>query len=90
MEGLRGLPGFGVDVAHLQRPGGRCAGIVSPGDGDSDEQRVDLAEAALSHSVGRVEGAYFRSDLFERRHRLMDTWAAYVGRTDNKVVALHG
>ena len=50
----------------------------------------EVAEAALAHSVGGVEGAYFRSDLFERRRRLMDAWAAYVAGADNKVVALHG
>ncbi len=27
----------------------------------------ELAEAALAHTVGGVEGAYFRSALFERR-----------------------
>ena len=27
----------------------------------------ELAEAALAHTVGGVEGSYFRSDLFERR-----------------------
>ena len=26
----------------------------------------EVAEAALAHTVGGVEGAYFRSDLFER------------------------
>ena len=48
------------------------------------------AKLALAHSVGGVEGAYFRSDLFERRRRLMDAWAAYVAGADHKVVALHG
>ena len=37
-----------------------------------------VAEAALAHAVPGVEGAYFRSDLFERRRRLMDSWAAYL------------
>ena len=27
----------------------------------------------------KVEAAYARSDLFERRRRLMDDWAVYVG-----------
>jgi len=35
----------------------------------------ELAEAALAHAVGGVEGAYFRSDLFERRRHLMAAWA---------------
>ena len=48
----------------------------------------ELAEAALSHVVPGVEGAYFRSDLFERRRRLMDQWAAYVTRSGADVVRL--
>ena len=27
-----------------------------------------------------VEAAYARSDLFDRRRKLMDDWAAYLGR----------
>ena len=38
----------------------------------------EIAEAALAHVVGGTEGSYFRSDLFERRRRLMDQWASYV------------
>ena len=48
----------------------------------------ELAEAALAHTVGGVEGAYFRSDLFERRRALMGQWAAYLTGADAKVVAL--
>lgn len=55
---------------------------------DSGKPR-ELAEAALAHTVGGVEGAYFRSDLFERRRRLMGEWAAYLTEEDAKVVALH-
>ena len=40
----------------------------------------EVVEAALAHVVGnRTEAAYARSDLFERRRRLMDEWAAYLG-----------
>ena len=35
----------------------------------------EVAEAALAHAVGGTEAAYFRSDLFERRRRLMQAWA---------------
>ena len=38
----------------------------------------EVAEAALAHTVGGVEGAYFRSDLLERRRGLMDAWAAFL------------
>ena len=50
----------------------------------------ELAEAALAHTVGGVEGAYFRSDPFERRRLLMDQWAAYLTGTDAEAVRLHG
>ena len=39
----------------------------------------EVIEAALAHVVqNRVEAAYRRTDLFERRRRLMDDWEAYV------------
>ena len=39
----------------------------------------EVIEAALAHVVqNRVEAAYRRTDLFERRRRLMDDWAAYL------------
>ena len=51
----------------------------------------ELAEAALAHVVCGVEGAYFRSDLFEQRRRLMAQWAAFAtGAERAKVVQLHG
>ena len=46
----------------------------------------ELAEAALAHKVGGVEGAYFRSDLFERRRGLMDAWARYATGQSGDVV----
>ena len=44
---------------------------------DHDESR-ELDEAALAHVVAGVEGAYVRSDLFERRRKLMQAWADYL------------
>lgn len=38
----------------------------------------EVAEPAVAHVVGGVEGAYTRSDLLERRRELMDSWAAYL------------
>ena len=38
----------------------------------------EVAEAALAHTVGGVEGAYFRSDLYERRRELMEAWGTFV------------
>jgi integrase len=52
----------------------------------------EVAEMALAHSVGdAVERAYARTDLFERRRKLMDAWAQYCGKIETdagKVVAL--
>ena len=49
----------------------------------------ELAEAALAHTVPGVEGAYFRSDLFERRRLLMDQWATYLIGTEADVMTLY-
>ena len=39
----------------------------------------EVIEAALAHVVqNKVEAAYARSDLFERRRLLMDDWSAYL------------
>ena len=39
----------------------------------------EVIEAALAHVVqNRVEAAYRRTDLFERRRRLMGDWEAYL------------
>ncbi len=38
----------------------------------------EVAEAALAHAVGdRVEAAYRRSELFDKRRQLMDAWGKY-------------
>ena len=50
----------------------------------------ELAEAALAHVVAGVEGAYFRSDLFERRRPLMADWARYLDGEGATVVQLRG
>lgn len=42
----------------------------------------EVAEMALAHAVGdKVEAAYRRGDLFEKRCRIMEDWAAYCERT---------
>jgi integrase len=41
----------------------------------------DAAELALAHAVGnKVEAAYRRGDLLEKRRMLMEEWAAYCAR----------
>lgn len=38
----------------------------------------EVVEMALAHAVGdKVEAAYRRGDLFEKRRRLMAEWATY-------------
>lgn len=38
----------------------------------------DVCEMALAHTIGnKVEAAYRRGDMFEKRRRLMDEWASY-------------
>ena len=47
--------------------------------GEKTDHPREVIEAALAHVVrNRVEAAYARSDLFERRRRLMDDWARYL------------
>src|SRR5258708_21686484 len=42
----------------------------------------DVSEMALAHAIGdKVEAAYRRGDLFEKRRRLMADWATFCGRT---------
>ena len=44
-----------------------------------------MIQAALAHVVGnRVEAAYARSDLFERRRVLMDNWAGYLDQVSRE------
>lgn len=41
----------------------------------------DVAEMALAHTIeNKVEAAYQRGDLFEKRAKLMQAWADYCGR----------
>lgn len=49
----------------------------------------EVAEMALAHAVGdAVEQAYARSDLFEKRRKLMNAWATYLENTSGKVMRL--
>ena len=49
--------------------------------GEETDHPREVIEAALAHVVrNRVEAAYARSDLFERRRILMDDWARYLAQ----------
>ena len=78
------LRGLGIDaVPHGFRSSFRdwCAETGKP---------REVAEAALAHTVGGVEGAYFRSDLFERRRQLMQGWVQFLSGTTARVVRMRG
>lgn len=43
----------------------------------------DMAEMALAHTVGdKVEAAYRRGDMFDKRRNMMDDWAKHCGKTE--------
>jgi integrase len=45
---------------------------------EQTDYQGEVAEMALSHAVGdKVEAAYRRGDLFDKRVQLMEDWAAY-------------
>lgn len=49
----------------------------------------EVAEAALAHISGdETERAYARSDLFAKRAKLMDAWAAFLTEKPGKVVRI--
>jgi integrase len=49
----------------------------------------EVAERALAHKItDKSEAAYARSDLFEKRRKLMDAWANYLNQKPAKVVQL--
>ena len=54
----------------------------------------EVAEMALAHAVGdKVEAAYRRDDLFEKRRQLAEAWAQYCDGeepAESKVVRLAG
>ena len=54
----------------------------------------EVAEMALAHVVGnKVEAAYRRGDLFDKRRRLMGAWADFLSKAPvdtTKVVSLRG
>jgi integrase len=50
-----------------------------------------VVEAALAHAIGnKTEAAYRRTDLFDKRRRLMAAWAEYCARPAEKSVGAKG
>ena len=46
----------------------------------------EVCELALAHKIPGVEGAYFRSDLYQRRKLFMTQWADYVTGSNNSTL----
>jgi integrase len=87
LELLRGVRGQGLTV-HGFRSSFRDWGS------EQTAYPNELLEMALAHVVSdKVEAAYRRGDMFEKRRRLMDDWARYcsalIGERNN-VVGLRG
>ena len=56
--------------------------------GDTGQSR-EVAEQALAHVIrNKAEATYARSDLFDRRRRLMDAWASYLSGYRASVVPI--
>lgn len=50
--------------------------------GEATAHPREVIEAALAHRLkDKAEAAYARGDLFQKRRRLMEDWAAYLGTT---------
>ena len=49
----------------------------------------EVAERALAHkTTNKVEAAYARSDLFDKRRKLMDAWASYLSDNQGNLISL--
>ena len=58
---------------------------------DTDAASYEVSEAILAHVIdGKVQRAYARSDLLERRRPVMDAWADYVTGGAGNVVRIVG
>lgn len=57
--------------------------------GEATAHPGDVVEMALAHVVSnKVEAAYRRGDMFEKRRKLMQDWADFLGRAPAEVVPL--
>ena len=57
--------------------------------GETRPEGQEVAERALAHTIkNRVEAAYARSDLLEKRRPMMDAWGEHCGRPPADVVTL--
>jgi integrase len=77
-----------LKVLKALRPGLTVHGFRSTFKDWASEQTAypnEVSEMALAHKVGdKVENAYRRTDLFERRRALMMDWAAYCSTVEGR------
>ncbi len=56
---------------------------------DATDFPRELAEAALAHTLGnKVEAAYQRGDLLDKRRRMMEAWADFCCGLDDRGVVV--
>ena len=59
--------------------------------GETTAHPREVIEAALAHRLrDKAEAAYARGDLFAKRRRLMEDWAAFLARPTGDVIAMSG
>ncbi len=85
---MRGM-GFGVDGTRGNYVPHGFRSSFRDWSGEVSSFPRDVAEMALAHTIeNKVEAAYRRGDLFEKRRKMMDAWANYLQRpadSDNVV-----
>jgi integrase len=82
-------------IVRKARPGSTVHGFRSSFRdfaGDVADVPREIAEAALAHTVGGVEGAYRRGTALDRRRVLMEQWARHCagGQPGGNVEQLFG
>ena len=57
--------------------------------GDETSFPAEVIEAALAHAIpNKAEAAYRRKDALEKRRKLMEAWAAYIGSEGSELQEL--
>ncbi len=81
-------------TATTRRLGGKCVphGMRSTFRDWASERTnyaSELAETALAHAIGnKVEAAYRRGDLFEKRRAMMEAWASFIAAPEVKATVV--
>ncbi len=88
---MRGM-GYGVDGTRGDAVPHGFRSSFRDWSGEVSSFPRDVAEMALAHVIeNKVEAAYRRGDLFEKRRMMMQAWTRYLGvRQGNDIVYLMG